>query len=315
MASSNRTEQISRVVKVAKKHYKPVPPPGERTVFEHLMFACLLQNSNHEAAEEVFAKLKSDYFDWNEVRVSSIRELADLMKPLNDPEDAATRLRRVLQSVFESLYSFDLEATKKQNIGQAVKALQKYNGVDDFTAAYVVQNGLGGHSIPVNDGLLESLRVVGVVSDAEAAKRQVPGLERAVPKSKGVEVGTILHQVGVEMGRRPYGPAIRKLLLEIDPGCKPRLPKRASKKPEPEPEPPKPKSKKPAKAEAKAKPAPKKAVAKKAPTKKAKPATKGKTTPKKPVKKKAVKKGAKKAPLKKKVKKAPGKRIAKRKPR
>src|SRR5262249_21621384 len=127
--------------------------------------------------------LKSDYFDWNEVRVSSIRELAEVMKPLNDSEDAATRVKRILQSVFETQYSFDLEPMKKQNIGQAIKTIEKFHGSTPFTVAYVTQHGLGGHSIPVNQGLLEAMRVVGVVTDTEAAKGAVPGLERTVPKT------------------------------------------------------------------------------------------------------------------------------------
>ncbi|QEG37094.1 hypothetical protein [Bythopirellula goksoeyrii] len=232
MASNNRAAQINKVLKVVKKTYKPVEPVADRTVLEHLVFACCLENSLHEDAEKVFAALKNDYFDWNEVRVSSVRELSELVKPLNDAEEAATRLKRVLQSVFETLYSYDLEPLKKQNIGQSIKQLENFHGTTPFTVSYVTQNGLGGHSIPINQGLLEAMHVVEVISDAEAAKRSVPGLERAIPKTKGTEVGTLLHQLGVELHRSPYGPTIRKILLEIDPSCKDRLPKRQTKKAE-----------------------------------------------------------------------------------
>lgn len=241
MASTNRATQINKAVKVVRKHFQPVEPQKDRSVLEHLLFACCLENSLDADAAKVFEVLTKDYFDWNEVRVTSIRELTEVMKPLNDPEESATRLKRVLQSVFESHYSFDLEPMRKQNIGQAVKQLDKYNGVTPFSLAYVTQNALGGHSIPVNRGLLQAMLSVGVISEAEAAKNAVPGLERAVPKSRGFEIGSLLHQLGVELNRSPYGPVIRKLLLEIDPKCKNRLPKRPSKKEEaPEPEPPTP---------------------------------------------------------------------------
>jgi endonuclease-3 len=231
MASKNRAALINKVLKVVKKHYKPTAAPKDRTLLEILLLACCLENSPYEVAERVFQSLTTDYFDWNEVRVSTVRELSEVCKPLNDPAEAATRLKRILQSVFETHYSFDLESLKKQNIGQAVKQVEKYNGSTPFIVAFVTQQALGGHSIPVNQGLLESLRIVGVISDAEAAKGAVPGLERTVPKSKGAEVGSQLHQLGVEMHRSPYGPTIRKLLLEIEPGAKDRLPKRPTAKP------------------------------------------------------------------------------------
>jgi len=316
MASNNRATQINKVIKVARKYYKLAEPQEDRSVLEHLLFACCLENSTVDDATKVFETLSRDYFDWNEVRVTSIRELSEMMKSLNDPKESATRLKRVLQSLFESQYSFDLDLMRKQNIGQAVKQLKKYNGASSFTVAYVTQNALGGHAIPVNRGLLQTMLSVGVISESEAAKKAVPGLERAVPKIRGFETGSLLHQLGVELYRSPYGPTIRKLLLEIEPKCKDRLPKRPSKKgeaeqsapPEVEVEPEKTKKVKTSeKAAAKtAQPVKKKTVAKKAAPSKSKPE-------KKTAQKKVAKKKTKS--LSKPKKKTSKKRLAKRKPR
>jgi hypothetical protein len=322
MASKNRAALVNKVLKVVKKHFKPAAPaPKERSLLEHLLFACCLENSPPEAAERVFHSLTTDYYDWNEVRVSTVRELAEACKPLNDPNEAATRLKRVLQSVFETHYSIDLEPLKKQNIGVAVKTLEKYNGSSPFVVAYATQQALGGHAIATNQGLLESLRIVGVISDAEAAKGVVPGLERTVPKSKGAEVGSQLHQLGIEMHRSPYGPTIKKLLLEIEPDAKDRLPKRPTKADELAAEKAaaeKAAADKAAAEKAAAKSAPKAAEpSKKAPTKKP-------TAPEPAAKAPSTKKPAKPpAPAAKKVKSssasgkksAPGKPLAKRKPR
>src|SRR3990172_5252911 len=239
MATPNRASLINRTLRIVKKQFKPVPATKDRTLFEHLMFACLLENSPHDLAEQVFKSLKDDYFDWNEVRVSTIRELTEVTRPLVDPSAAAGRLKQTLHSVFEGVYQFDLETLKKQNIGQSAKQLQKLNGSTPFVVAYVTQTALGGHSIPVNRGLLITMHVVGVISDNEFKAAAVPGLERVVSKNKGLEIGSQLHQLGVEIGRNPYGPNARKLLLEIDPRCKDRLPKR--KAPEPPAPPPAPK--------------------------------------------------------------------------
>ena len=222
----------------------------KRPLLDHLLFACLLEDSPHEAAEQAYTALEERYFDKNEVRVSTRRELGEVLKGLNDPEKAADRFKTTLQSVFETFFSFDIEAMKKQNLGVSVKQLEKLPGTTSFTVAYVVQNALGGHSIPVNKGLLTALRTLDVITDSEAAAGNVPGLERAVPKNKGVEVGSVLHQLGVEVGKNPYGQGARKRLLAIDPGCKDRLPKRPAppkpEKPAPEAKKPKPAAKKPA---------------------------------------------------------------------
>jgi endonuclease III len=312
MATPNRSALITRTIKVLRKHFKPVTPPKDRSLFEHLLFACLVEDSPNEIAEEVLVKLKKDYFGWNEVRVSTIRELTEVCKPLVNPAEAAGRLKQTLQSVFESVYEFDIETFKKQNIGQAVKMLQKYRGTSPFVVAYTTQMALGGHSIPINRGALVSMHTVGVISDDELKKRVVPGLERTISKNKGIEIGSLLHQFGVEVGRNPTGQNARKLLLEIDPKCKDRLPKRHTFKPEPV-EPPKPQPPAtPAKGAAKDKAPPKTAPAKTPP---AKPATKQKAIP--PTKRPAAKKAAKESrrPTKKGTKKPTTRKLTRRKPR
>jgi hypothetical protein len=314
MPTPNRSALITRTIKVLRKHYKPVLPPKDRSLFEHLLFACLVEDSPNETAEDVLATLKRDYFGWNEVRVSTIRELTEVCKPLVNPAEAAARLKQTLQSVFESVYEFDIEQFKKQNIGQAVKMIQKYRGPTPFVVAYTTQMALGGHSIPLSRGTLVALHAVGVVSDDEFNKHVVPGLERAVPKNKGIEVGSLLHQMGVEVGRNPTGQNARKLMLEINPDAKDRLPKRHTTKPALappiKPEPVAPPAKVAAK-DAKEKEKAAKAAAAKAPT--PKPAAKEKTPTKRPIEKKAVKPSKK--PTKKGTKKPTTRKLTRRKPR
>src|SRR5688572_7854595 len=194
--STNRSAIISKVYKVLKKHYKPVAPPADRTALEHLLYGCLLENARFEAADEAFARLKELYFDWNEIRVTTVTELAEGMAGVPDASGAAQRVKKSLQSIFEANYSFDIETLKKQNLGKAEKDLEKVGGATPFVRAYVTQNALGGHSIPVSKGALDALVAVGVITDAEADKGQVPGLERAIPKNKGVEFGSLLQQLG-----------------------------------------------------------------------------------------------------------------------
>jgi endonuclease III len=321
MATPNRAKLIDRTLKVLRKHFKPVPPPKDRSLFDHLIVACLVEDSPNESAEQVFTALKAEYFGWNEVRVSTIRELTDALKPLVNPAESASRLKQTLHSVFESVYEFDIESFKKQNIGQAAKHLQKYNGTTPFAIAYVTQHALGGHSIPLNRGALITLHTVGVISDSEFKEGVVPGLERAIPKSKGAEVASLLHQLGVEVGKNPYGPNAKKFMLEIDPACKDRLPKKPAPKPDPPPAPPAPPKltaaeAKKAAAEAKKKEA---AAAKQAPAKPEAKKPKEKETTKKPKVKKPVptkkpaprptkhvtKKGTKRPTTRKLVKKKP----------
>ena len=285
MTAPNRAALLTKTHKVLKKHYDPVSPPSDRTVLEHLLYACCVENAGFEAADEAFAKLQESYFDWNEVRVTTVAELSESMTMLPDPAAAATRLKNALQSVFETHYSFDIDFLRKQNIGKSVKEVERFKGVTSHVIAYLTQNALGGHAIGVDEAALRTMAVLGVATEADVAKQRVPGMERAIPKTKGAEFYSLLHQVSVDFHTSPFAQRVRSILLEISSDAKDRFPKRAK------PKAAAPTSKRTKKAAAKSKSA------------------KGTTTKKKTAKKKAAKKAAAGK------KKSATKQLAKKKPR
>ena len=318
MSAKNRAELIVKLYKAVKKDFQPISPPSNRTVIDHAIYACCLENSTAEEADESLAKLQENYFDWNEVRVTTDRELATTVKSLTDPLKAATRVKKMLYGIFETYYQFDLEFLKKENLGKAVQSFDKMVGVTPFAISYISQHGLGGHSIPTDKALLDLMYVLGIISEDEAAKGKVPGLERAIPKAKGMEFSSLVHQLAVAFHKTPFSNSVRNQILKIDSSAKDRFPKRGGKKKEEA----KPAKKAAAKPPAKA--ASKPAAAKKAAVKKAakskpkatkKAAPKKKTTPAKKAKKPAAKKKATKKRAAKKAtkKKAPAKKRAKKK--
>ncbi len=230
MATPSRTTQFSRLEKVLKRHYTPVHPPTDRPVLEQLLYASCLEDAQYEKADEAMARLQESFFDWNEVRVTTIAELSEEMNMLPAPSVAATRLKQILQGVFEGQYSFDLEHLRKLNIGAAVKSLGKIHGTTPFAVAFVTQTALGGHSIPLDRSTLSVLVLLDLVGQADADKNHVPGLERAVSKNKGVPFGSLLHRLGADFAASPFSRRVRDILTEIDPACRSRLPKRRSAK-------------------------------------------------------------------------------------
>lgn len=229
MGNSNRTALLNKTHRVLKQQYTSVVPP-DRPLLEHLLFASVLENAPFEIAEKIYTHLSKNFFDWNEVRVSTVTELTEVTRALPDPLAAASNLKRVLQGVFESTYSFDLEPVKKQNISQGLKQLERLGGTTPFSLAYVTQVALGGHAIPLDRGALDVLAILGIISESEAQSGKVSGLERVIAKNKGVEFGSLLHQLAAEFVANPFSPAVRKLLLTINSDAKDRFPKRAAKK-------------------------------------------------------------------------------------
>ena len=62
MATTNRAELIAKAFKILRKHYQPVPEPPERSVLDCLLYACCLENTAYDKADEAFRRIQDDLF-------------------------------------------------------------------------------------------------------------------------------------------------------------------------------------------------------------------------------------------------------------
>lgn len=220
MPAANRNDVIAKLQKVARKHFQPAKGTGDRSVFETVIFGCCLENASFEQAEEAFARLQENYFDWNEVRVTTVPELAESMAGFLDPSASATRVKKSLHSIFETHYAFDLESLRKENLGKAIEKLKSYKGVTEFVANYVAHAALGAHTIPIDEAMMRLFSVLDLVSTKDRSAGVVPGLERAVPKAKGSEFFTTVHPLAVQLLAAPNSTKVWAIVAEVDPDAR-----------------------------------------------------------------------------------------------
>lgn len=170
-----------------------------RPVLDQFLYAICREGVTNAQADEAFRNLQERFFDWNEVRVSSTRELAEVMSFLPDSEQRAQRVVDFLQEVFETTFSFDMEWLHKKGMKQAAKQLSRYQGANDYVIASVTQNSLGGHAIPVDPPTLRTLRRLGIVEhDQEDGEALRASLEHQIPKARGAQFSEIISIVANE---------------------------------------------------------------------------------------------------------------------
>lgn len=215
--ASNRAALIGKLHTALKKHYEPVPA-GNRPLLEHILYASLLEGVPYDRADEGLAKMEQSFFDWNEIRVTTVTELSQVLGKHPDAHKAAARMKGNLQGVFEEYYTFELDHLRKENLGKAVAKFEKMSHMTPFVLAYTVQNGLGGHQIPVDYPAMVIMLATGIVNQTEANSGKVPGLERAIPKTKGQEFGSLLHQCAVALNDDPKDATARKVLDAVAKG-------------------------------------------------------------------------------------------------
>jgi endonuclease-3 len=187
--ATNKQRVISQIFTGLPKGHKiqgAAAEPEGRPVLEQFLYALCREGVTRDKADRAFRYLQERFFDWNEVRVSSIREIEEAFAGCPQPEIRAQRLIDFLQEVFETTFSFDLDPLHKKGLKQAAKQLARYQAANDYAVAWVVQQSLGGHAIPLDLPTLRVLRRLGLIEtdqgDLEALRASV---EHLIPKIRG----------------------------------------------------------------------------------------------------------------------------------
>jgi endonuclease-3 len=193
--TTNKQRVVNQILTTYKKRYEP-PEIANRPVLEHFLYAICREGASRQEADHAYRNLQDSFFDWNELRVSSAREVEEALSGLPASEDKANRLVSFLQEVFETTFSFDLELLHKKGLKQAAKQLNRYQAATDYVVAWVIQHSLGGHAIPIDEPCARLLRQLGLLESNEEITDAIrSSLEHLVPKSRGtlfVEVMTAM---------------------------------------------------------------------------------------------------------------------------
>jgi endonuclease III len=202
MVAPNKQRALTKLMTLLSKSFTP-PPLKELSVIEHLLFGAVQESISYSRAVEVYASLMSQFHDLNEMRVSHVNEIADALdKDLPDRELKAKRLLQILNFVFETTYSYDLEQMKKKPLKQAQKQLSKIQGTTPFVVNAVVQRCLGGHALPIDASMQGVLRLIEIAEDGETDDQIQATLEHLVPKAKGLSFCLQLSELAGESPKK-----------------------------------------------------------------------------------------------------------------
>src|SRR5690349_5420178 len=113
---TNKQRALTHLFALVKKH--PAAGAAEsRPILEQFIYGICREGATRAQADRAYANLRDRFFDWNEVRVSSSREIEEAMEDLPDAEGRAQRLLSFLQEVFETTFAYDLESLHKKKGG------------------------------------------------------------------------------------------------------------------------------------------------------------------------------------------------------
>ena len=216
-AIREKAKKFQKFVKTLEAKHAQSLPEKERPLLERFIHALLAYDNPSEKAKKVIKALTDDktYGSWNEVRVSTVRELADVLREnkIEEPDAWAPKLKQMLQKVFEevddtafeplkeALDGASGEKQKKQINDKMRNFIKDLPGIPAWAPAYLL-TGLGLEKElpwePYVEAVLAEQKVFpqksNLVQKKRVAKALLEGLEGLDPLD--------VHHLLVEYGKK-----------------------------------------------------------------------------------------------------------------
>lgn len=184
-SAADRQKIVARLLKTLKNEFGNQPNYEQRPVLETMVFATCLEDATFDSAEAVFARLTGDFYDWNEVRVSTIAELEPVFDGVPNPALRAHRIRGILHYVFDHQYSYDFDAIRRKTMELAQKQLSKIKFLTPFARNWLLQAALGNHVVPADGKMIHCAVWLGLIPPGTTGDSAADALKSYSRKADG----------------------------------------------------------------------------------------------------------------------------------
>ena len=196
--ASDKAQVCRKLVSAIHKLYGKPTAKLDLPVLETMLFAVCLEDNAWQDAETGYQKLYAEFFDLNDVRVSSVSELEAVLEPLRFADWKGLRLKSILRHVFESTYAFEFEKLRRLNADSAVRALKKIDDITPFIRDFTLYHALGNHVVYLDPSMLSAAVWLGLVPPSTKVSDASDALKSAVRKQDVFEFCLALRCVATD---------------------------------------------------------------------------------------------------------------------
>jgi endonuclease III len=175
---------------------------------ELLLWAILSNYASESRAAAAVARLQAAMADYNELRVTSIAEIVEIIGadyPMCRP--AAEEISRTLQAIFNRLHHLDLEFLKTGAKRTAEAFVSNLDGAGPHAKAMMVLRCLKGHTVPLDVNMFAFLQKSGCIPKDAPIEQAEKLLASVVKERETASIYTMLKRHAAAHAPRKQVPA------------------------------------------------------------------------------------------------------------
>jgi endonuclease III len=193
--SKEHAQRLQRLYRELKRAHSEVEKPTYEDPVDALICGIISERVSESAAQKAFREITKAFVDWNDLRVSRVEEVAEVLgRKVVSSRATALTLTAALRRIFDEHHKISLQTLKKLGNRPVRQDLEKIGGVSRFVINYCLLTSLEVHVIPVTEPMADYLKQNGIV-DANADEDDVEGfLTRCVAAKDAYEFYVLLRR-------------------------------------------------------------------------------------------------------------------------
>lgn len=157
-SATKHAEELRSLFKRLLKETKPTPKEAQEPL-KALVRGAMSYDVADERAVEAMKAIEKEFVDLNELRVATDLEIQELLGTrYPEIEKRVALITQSLNAIFEKEHTLNLNRLTEISKRDARQFLRDLPDMHPFVEAYVMLYAFDGHTIPLDDQMLEYLR-------------------------------------------------------------------------------------------------------------------------------------------------------------
>lgn len=179
-----RSRHLRQVLAVLEKQLGRRRRRRRPDALETLLHSVLAGNGSDGLAARILEKLHLELVDWNELRVTSPREIEELISPLGDAAEKALLIRRILHKLFRERHSLSLGHFKRFGQERLSQDLDELGGLTEPMKARILLKAFDVNVLPMTEDIERLTKRLGLIESYLTAGKVKEAVEEILPPKR-----------------------------------------------------------------------------------------------------------------------------------
>lgn len=183
-AGKSKSNKLAQLYEKLEQKYGPIDSSEIGDNLDLALFGFMVTHLPLEDATKAYHTFKNQFVDWNEVRISSVKEVQEILRGADEPLELTVTLKEFLQNLFTEEHHVGLEFLTERTISEIRSFFKRKPRLADSIVNMLLERIKDYPVMPLDPAMHECLQKLGVISGSATSLQVMKDLYPQIEREK-----------------------------------------------------------------------------------------------------------------------------------